>query len=144
MMKRTTKMNTKSFEELIKINNFMDRLEYLSLKGKAFEETFGSHRYINQRLYKSDIWKRVKRDIILRDNGCDLSHPDCPIYGSILIHHINPITLEDIINNSQKVFDPNNLICVTHRTHNAIHYGYDYWSFSGPVMRTKNDQCPWR
>lgn len=134
----------KSYSELIKIKNFEDRFEYLSLSGIVGETTFGGHRYLNQMLYQSDEWKKTRREIILRDNGCDLAHEDHSIVGPIYIHHMNPITIEDIIKKRPCVFDLNNLICATFQTHNAIHYGSRNLLSKKIVERKRNDTCPWR
>lgn len=134
----------KTYSELIKFLSFEDRFNYLSLIGIVGEVTFGGHRHLNQILYQTEQWKRTRREIILRDNGCDLGHEDYPIAGSVYIHHINPITIEDILEERPCVFDLENLICVSFKTHNAIHYGSDDLLPKGPVIRIKNDTCPWR
>lgn len=134
----------KSYSELIEKDSFEDRFDYLSLIGYVGETTFGGHRYLNQMLYQSEKWKRTRREIILRDNGCDLAHEDYIIHGSIYIHHINPITIDDILKERPCVFDLENLICTTFRTHNAIHYGSKDLLPRGPANRKKNDTCPWR
>lgn len=134
----------KTYSELIKIPSFEDRFNYLCLIGIVGEMTFGGHRHLNQVLYQSEQWKRTRREIILRDNGCDLAHEDYPIGGSVYIHHINPISIEDILKERPCVFDLENLICVSFKTHNAIHYGSDELLSKAPVIRTKNDTCPWR
>lgn len=134
----------KTYSEMIKIESFEDRFAYLSLSGKVGEATFGGHRYLNQALYQSDKWKRSRREVILRDNGCDLSHKDHLINGSIYIHHINPITIDDILSERPCVFDLENLICTTFRTHNAIHYGNEQLLPKTVVNRKQNDTCPWR
>lgn len=137
-------MKTKRYSELKNIETFEDRFEYLKLKGEVGDQTFGGHRYLNQLLYNSDEWKKVRREVIIRDDGCDLGDSDHEISGSILIHHINPITIDDIVNRSPKVFDLDNLICTSHSTHNAIHYGDESLLKKKPINRTKNDTCPWR
>lgn len=134
----------RTYSELIKISAFEDRFEYLNLSGIVSETTFGGHRYLNQTLYKSDKWKRTRREVILRDNGCDLAHEDYLINGSVLIHHINPITIDDILQERPCVFDLENLICTTLKTHNAIHYGTKELLQKGPIIRKKNDTCLWR
>lgn len=146
-MKKDMTMKTsiyKTYSELIKIEKFEERFQYLSLLGKVGENTFGGHRYLNQTLYKTEKWKSIRNEIILRDNGCDLAHKDYPISGSIYIHHINPITIEDILEERPCVFDLENLICSAFRTHNAIHYGSEDLLPKGPVVRKKNDTCLWR
>lgn len=139
-----TRMNTKSYSELITIPTFEERFEYLQLKGSVGKDTFGYDRYLNQVLYRSPEWKKLRNLIIIRDCGCDLACEGYEIYGRILIHHLNPITVDDVLDRSRKVFDPNNLVCITHNTHNAIHYGDASLLVTGPIVRTKNDTCPWR
>lgn len=135
----------RSYSELIEIPTFDERFKYLSLKGSVGDFTFNGHRYLNQKLYRSEEWKSVRRRVIIRDNGCDLGCEDHPILGSVLIHHINPITIDDIVDRRRLVFDPENLICVSFDTHNAIHYGKeDILVPSSWNARTKNDTCLWR
>lgn len=134
----------KMYKELIDIPNFLDRFQYLKVSGRVGDRTFGGSRYLNQQLYRSPEWKRVRRDVILRDNGCDLAHPDHPIDGQVYIHHIEPITVEDIAERRSKVFDADNLVCVSFQTHNAIHYGDESLLPKEYVERRKNDTCPWR
>ena len=138
------RMNTKTYSELITIPTFEERFEYLRLKGSVGKDTFGYDRYLNQILYNSPEWKKLRNQIIIRDCGRDLACDGYEIYGRILIHHLNPITVDDVLDRSRKVFDPDNLICVTHNTHNAIHYGDASMLLTGPIIRTKNDTCPWR
>lgn len=133
----------KTYSELIKMSSFEDRFNYLILAGKVGEVKFGGRRYLNQILYQTEEWKSTRREIILRDEGCDLAHEDFPIIGSIYIHHINPITIEDILERRPCVFDIENLISTSFRTHNAIHYGVENIT-SKVITRTKNDTCPWR
>lgn len=135
----------RSYSELIKFDTFIERFNYLKLKGSVGKETFGYSRCLNQQLYHSVQWKKVKRDVIIRDEGCDLGIPDRQINDRIFIHHINPITEQDIITNSKKLFDLDNLICVSKLTHDAIHYGDSSLLVSSELtIRTKNDTCPWR
>lgn len=134
----------KTYSELITISSFEERFEYLSLSGIVGDITFGGHRYLNQKLYQSPEWKCIKSKVILRDNGCDLAHEDYPIEGHIYIHHINPISIEDILERRSCVFDLENLISTSSITHNAIHYGSEELLPRGPIVRTKNDTCPWR
>lgn len=136
--------NTKLYSELITIPTYEERFKYLQLKGAVGNDTFGYDRYLNQILYNSPEWKRLRNQIIIRDNGRDLGCEGYEIYGRILIHHMNPITVEDIVSRDPIVFDPENLICVSHNTHNAIHYGDENLLIMAPVERTKNDTCPWR
>ena len=137
-------MSIKTYSELITIPTFEERFEYLQLKGSVGKDTFGYDRHLNQVLYRSPEWKRLRNQIIIRDCGCDLACDGYDIYGKVLIHHLNPITVEDVLARSRKVFDPDNLVCVSHNTHNAIHYGDVDLLATGPIIRTKNDTCPWR
>lgn len=137
-------MKIKTYSELITFSTFEDRFEYLQLKGIVGQETFGFDRYLNQILYNSKEWKHLRNEIIVRDNGCDLALEGFEIHGRILIHHINPITIDDVIKRREMVFDPENLICVTHNTHNAIHYGDKSLLITGPIERRANDTCPWK
>lgn len=135
----------RSYSELISIESFEERFKYLALHQKVNEETFGWQRYLNQTLYKSKRWKDVRRAVMVRDNGFDLAHEDYPIVGNILIHHLNPITVEDILNNDELIFDLENLVSTSLNTHNAIHYG-DIKLIQQRVFvaRTENDTSPWR
>lgn len=137
-------MSIKTYSELITLPTFEDRFRYLQLKGRVGEDTFGYDRYLNQILYRSKEWKQLRHEIIVRDNGCDLACEDREIFGKVLIHHMNPITVDDIVNRDPKVFDPENLICTVHNTHNAIHYGDENLLYKEPIIRTKNDTIPWR
>lgn len=134
----------RSYSELQKLKTFEERYEYLKLSGHVGVDTFGFDRYLNQRFYKSKEWKDVRNSVILRDNGCDLGVKDQPIRGKIYVHHMNPMSVEDIETLNEQILNPDNLICVSHDTHNAIHYGdksllpsYEY------VERKPNDTCPW-
>lgn len=137
-------MRIKTYSELITFSTFEERFDYLQLKGIVGQETFGFDRYLNQILYNSKEWKHLRNEIIVRDNGCDLALEGFDIHGRILIHHINPITIEDVKKRREIVFDPENLICVTHNTHNAIHYGDKSLLITGPIERRANDTCPWK
>ena len=137
-------MIIKSYSELIQIPTFEERFKYLQLSGSVGKETFGFDRYLNQNFYRSVEWKRIRDEVIVRDNGCDLGIEDRPIAGKILIHHINPITDKDIVNATNILLNPEYLICVSHMTHNAIHYGNEDLLIKDPVIRTKNDTCPWK
>lgn len=137
-------MIIKTYSELSNLETFKERFQYLRLDGIVGEETFGFDRYLNQILYKSDEWKQCRRDIIVRDNGCDLGCEGFEVYGRILIHHINPITVDDIVNRNPKVFDQENLILTSHNTHQAIHYGNEELLILAPIERSKNDTSPWR
>lgn len=145
---------TKSYSEMILLPTFLERFEYLRLHGGVAHETFGRDRWINQLLYTSPEWKAFRNRVIRRDEGCDLACPDRPIQTrdpvtgrhlrSILIHHINPITYEDVVNQAPCVFSMDNAVCTQLLTHNAIHYGDDSLLIKDPVERTVNDTCPWK
>lgn len=142
---KTTRPCIKSYSELIKIDSYEERLNYLRTESSIGAETFGGYRYINQILYLSYKWKnKTRKEIILRDNGCDVAHEDYPIYGEIYIHHINPITIEDIINESSLLYDPENLVCVSFKSHNFIHFSTLNKKEPTIVTRKPNDTCPWR
>lgn len=134
----------KSYSELITIPTFLDRFKYLKLDGKAFDKTFGAERYVNQKFYMSYEWRKFRRDIILRDCGRDLGLEGMEIQGRIIIHHINPIRLDDILNRSVKLMDPENVICTAKATHDAIHFGDESLLFLDPIERKPFDTCPWR
>ena len=134
----------KTYSELITLQTFEDRFNYLQLRGEVGKSTFGHNRYLNQILYNSPEWRRFRNEIIIRDNGCDLACDGYEIYGRALIHHINPITVEDIVNRNPMVFDPENVITTVHSTHNAIHYGDESLLPKSPIERKQNDTCPWR
>lgn len=138
-------MMMKSYNELITIPTFEERFRYLKVYGVIGNQTFGYDRYLNQKLYNtSREWKRIRDKVILRDNGCDLGCEGFEIYGKIIIHHINPITVEDIVTCNPCVFDLNNLISTSHNTHNAIHYGDEKSLIVTPIERKQYDTCPWR
>lgn len=155
MMKNDSKYRT--YSELITLKSFEERFEYLKLSGGVGIKTFGTERYLNQNFYRSPEWKSFRNEIIIRDNGCDLAVLDREIvkpslisesdkrkYG-IYIHHLNPITIEDIINHSGCVFDPENVVCCSFKTHQAIHYGdMSQLTPSKPTERKPFDTCPWR
>jgi len=134
----------KSYSELMRLNSFEDRFEYLKLNGKVGEDTFGFDRYLNQNFYRSSKWKRIRDAIIIRDNGCDLGFQGYDISGKILIHHMNPITKLDILNQTDILLNPEYLISVSKRTHDAIHYSDSNILITNPIERTKNDTCPWK
>lgn len=139
------KKTIKSYSELIKLHTFEERYRYLKLEGKVGADTFGYDRYLNQLFYqRSPKWKSIRDEVIIRDNGCDLGIEDREIHGRILVHHMNPLTIEDIERESDFLLDPEYLICTTHNTHNAIHYGDESLLIFAPVERTRNDTCPWR
>lgn len=144
-MTNSENQNIRSYSELIKFDSFVDRLKYLLLHGTVAEDKFGYSRYLNQTLYKSPEWRRLRNEIIIRDNACDLGVPTFEIPNRILIHHINPITLEDVLYRRPNVFDPENLITTVLATHEIIHYGsesdIDRYFLN---ERSVNDTSPWR
>lgn len=137
-------MIIRTYSELSRLKTFEERYKYLRLDGAVGSETFGFDRFMNQVFYKSRRWKAIRDAVIIRDNGCDLGVEGYNIYGKIIIHHMNVITKSDIENESEFLLDPEYLICTTHGTHNAIHYGDDGLLVKAPVERIKNDTCPWR
>lgn len=132
------------YRELRRLKTFEERYRYLKLGGKVGEITFGYDRILNQILYKSDRWLETRDDIIIRDNSCDLGVKGYDIHDRILIHHMNPITIEDIELERDEVFDPEFLICTRLNTHNAIHYGDESLLPRLPIERRRNDTCPWK
>ena len=134
----------RTYSELSSIKTFDERFEYLKLGGFVGEETFGFNRYINQKFYQSYEWKRVRREVIIRDNGCDLGVDSYEINKGIIIHHMNPITKDDIANITEYLLNPEYLITTMLMTHNAIHYGDVSLIQSIPIERAKNDTCPWK
>lgn len=144
-MRIGTMNRTRTYTELSKLQTFDERFEYLMLKGRVGIETFGYDRFLNQALYRSPDWKRIRDQVIIRDNGCDLGLEDYPINGNVVIHHINPIAIDDVLEQRPDIFNPEYLICVSHKTHNALHYGYeDYPDSMKIVERRPNDTIPWR
>ena len=139
-----TSTNIRTYSELITIPTFKGRYEYLRLKGIIGEETFGFDRYLNQSFYRSREWMDIRDYVIVRDSGCDLGMPGHEIHGRILIHHMNSITKEDILRRSEFLLDPEYLISTIKLTHDAIHYGDENLLMDEPIVRTKNDTCPWR
>ena len=137
-------MIIRTYSELSRLPSFEERYRYLRLTGQVGKETFGFDRYLNQVFYRSQRWKRVRDHVIIRDNGCDLGVEGYEIHGRIIIHHMNPITIEDIERDSNYLLDPEFLICTVHNTHNAIHYGDENLLITAPIERTINDTCPWR
>lgn len=133
----------RTYSELITLKTFRERFEYLRLNGSVGRDTFGYDRYLNQIFYNTPEWKKVRRDIILRDGACDLAVSGLEIPSMIFIHHMNPIAKEDIVSHSLDVLNPEYLVCTSFDTHNAIHYGLDAPN-KELVTRTENDTCPWR
>lgn len=134
----------KTYSEMIQLPTFKDRYTYLRLNGQVGKDTFGFDRYLNQVFYRSQKWKRLRDHVIVRDNGCDLGVEGYEIYGKVIIHHLNPITIADIERESAYLLDPEFLICTTHNTHNAIHYGDEGLLTTAPIERKPFDTCPWR
>ena len=139
-----TMTTIKTYSELSRLLTFEERFGYLRLDGVVGKDTFGFDRYLNQQFYRSSEWKRIRNQVIVRDNGCDLGIDDYEIHGRILIHHMNPISIEDLQHMSDLLMNPEYLICVSHRTHNAIHYGDESLIVTAPIERSQNDTCPWR
>lgn len=139
-------MNTmiRTYSELMKLETFEERYRYLKLTARVGDETFGFDRFLNQAFYHSQEWKSIRNEIIVRDNACDLGIPGRELSKYILIHHMNPITKHDLIHQSGFLLNPEYLICVSRKTHNAIHYGDEGLLFYELHERSKNDTCPWR
>ena len=136
--------SVKTYSELITLPTLEERYRYLRIGGRVGEETFGFDRYLNQIFYKSDEWLELRDYVIVRDNGCDLALPDRDIKGRIIVHHMNPITKEDILRKTRYLLDPEFLVCTIKSTHDAIHYGDESLLITGPIERFKYDTCPWR
>lgn len=152
----------RSYTELSKLKTFKERFEYLRLDGTIGIETFGFDRFLNQVFYRSDAWKRVRRDVIVRDKACDLGidgYEICPadirekypdkaslLLRKIIVHHMNPISEQDIYKRSADILNPEYLITVSLLTHNAIHYGSEdlLYKYTEPVERKPNDTFEWR
>lgn len=134
----------RTYSELVKLDTFEKRFKYLKLDGIVGSDTFGYDRYLNQNFYRSKEWRSIRDRIIVRDNGCDLGIPDRRIGGRILIHHLNPIATDDIVDYTEYLTNPEYLICVSHDTHNAIHYGDESLLIPDYMERKPNDMCPWR
>lgn len=138
-------MKIRTYQELCRFQTFKERFEYLKLNGQVGKETFGFDRYLNQIFYqKNPEWKRLRNEVIVRDSGCDLGIEGRDIYGIIMVHHMNPIAKEDILNQSEILLNPDYLITVSKNTHDAIHYGSSEILIKDPVIRTPNDTCPWK
>ena len=141
---KVIQMSIRTYSELITLPTFEERFRYLQLGGKVGEDTFGHDRYLNQMFYTSDEWRRIRRDVIVRDNGCDLGIQDREIHGLIIIHHMNPITIEDIIDRSEFLLNPEYLISTVKNTHDAIHFSDERILITDPIERRPNDTCPWK
>ena len=134
----------RTYSELITFPTFEERYRYLRLEGKVGEDTFGFDRWLNQLFYKDREWRAIRDKVIIRDNGCDLGIPDREIHSRIIVHHMNPITKDDILYRSAFLLNPEYLICTVKNTHDAIHYGDEGLLIKVPIERTRNDTCPWR
>lgn len=132
------------YSEMVLLPSFEERFEYLKLSGEVGADTFGFDRYLNQAFYNSPEWRRIRDKVIIRDNGCDLGIADRGIGRRIIIHHMNPITVEDIQLVTDALLNPEFLICVSHETHNAIHYGDAEQLPKDFIPRSPNDTCPWK
>jgi hypothetical protein len=137
-------MKIRTYSELRRIPTFEERYQYLRLTGMVGETTFGFDRYLNQILYTSSRWRRTRDNIIIRDDGCDLGMRDYEINGIIYIHHMNPLTIEDVGFDRPIIYDPRFLICTSFNTHNAIHFGSESLLPQLPIERRPNDTCPWK
>lgn len=137
-------MKIRSYSGLIKFPTFLERFNYLRVGGQVGANTFGSERYLNQIFYRSEKWKKARDKVIIRDNSCDLAIDGRDIRTRIVIHHIVPITLVDVESDSYRLYDPENLICVTPETHQAIHYGDEHLLIPDLVERRPGDTCPWK
>lgn len=140
----TSMTNFRTYSELLTFSTFEERFKYLQLNGRVGESTFGYDRYLNQIFYTSKEWRNLRDHVIVRDCGNDLGVDGYRIYGKIYVHHMNPITVEDIKNRSRFLLDPEFLICCSHNTHEAITYGDESLLITVPIERTKYDTCPWR
>ena len=135
----------RTYSELITIPTYKERFEYLKLSGEVGVETFGFERYLNQTFYRSAIWRKIRNQVIIRDNGFDMAFPDVPIGNRIVVHHMNPVDTDDVIYQREILLNPEFLISVSYDTHNAIHYGdIDLIQQEDFIERTKFDTCPWK
>lgn len=134
----------RTYSELITLPTFEERYRYLRLGGRVGEDTFGFDRYLNQLFYQTEEWRSVRDYVIVRDGGCDLAIEGREIRDRILVHHMNPITKEDILQRTKYLLDPEYLICTIKNTHDAIHYGDESLLLLPPIERSRNDTCPWR
>lgn len=142
-------MIIKTYSQLLQLPTFKERFDYVALNGRVGEDTFGIERYLNQQFYRSREWRKVRNEVMVRDGFgedyvCDLAHPDRPIRGRVIVHHLNPITIEDIELSSKYLLDPEFLVCVSELTHNAIHFGDFSLIPQDYTPRRPNDTCPWR
>lgn len=134
----------KTYSELIRFKTLEERYRYLRIGGRVGEETFGFDRWMNQVFYKDPRWRDIRDEVITRDNGCDLGLEGYDIHGKIFVHHMNPVTKDDILHNFDSLLNPEFLISTSKRTHDAIHYGNEDLLPQSPIIRTRNDTCPWK
>lgn len=134
----------RTYTELSKLKTFEERLEYLKLDNSVGWQTFGGHRWINQQFYNSPEWRRIRRKVILRDKACDLGLDGYELNSHIVIHHMNPLLLDDLVDRTDYLLNPEYLICCSHQTHNLIHYGNIKGTIKPIADRFPDDQCPWR
>lgn len=134
----------KSYNELVKLPSFEERFRYLRLNGNVGSETFGFDRWLNQQFYRSQAWKQVRDRVIVRDGGCDLGVSGREIAGRVIVHHMNPVCMQDILEHSDMLLNEDYLVCVSHDTHNAIHYGDESLLPAMPKERSLFDTCPWK
>lgn len=132
------------YTDLIQLKTFKERYDYLRLGGIVGQDTFGFDRYLNQKFYHSPEWKKIRRDVIIRDEGRDMATEGYELHGNIFIHHMNPLVPEDLINVPDYILNPEYLVCVSKRTHDAIHYGDSSLLPQLPIERKPNDTCPWK
>lgn len=143
-MRATKSMSIRTYSELVSLSTLDERFDYLNLNGIVGDYTFGSLRYLNQALYTSTEWRKFRDKVIVRDNGCEMAHPDYPIGGRVIIHHLNPLTPEDVENRSPEIFSMENVVCVSLMVHDALHYGDKELIPKDPIVRSPYDTCPWR
>lgn len=137
-------MMIKTYSELVGFKTLEERYRYLRIGGRVGEETFGFDRWMNQVFYKDPRWRDIRDEVITRDNGCDLGLEGYDIHGKIFVHHMNPVTKDDILYNFDSLLNPEFLISTSKRTHDAIHYGNEDLLPQSPIVRTRNDTCPWK
>jgi hypothetical protein len=136
-------MRSRTYSDLVKLATFEERFEYLSMPGEVGRATFGFDRWINQQFYRSREWRQARDYVVYRDEACDLGIPGYDIHANLLVHHMNPVTPDDLIGGEEWVLDPEFLITTTHRTHNAIHYGDASLLVRAPVERRPGDTRLW-
>lgn len=134
----------RTYSDLVKLGTFVERYQYLKLHGVVGGDTFGFDRYLNQVLYRSKEWRDLRHRIIVRDNGCDMALEGWDICGPVTVHHMNPLTVKDVDERNPDIFEPEFLVCVSHNTHNAIHYGDESLLPKEPIERRAGDTCPWK